>query len=309
MTAPRYATLDVGTNTVLLLVAEAAGGRFVPVAERMEITRLGRGVDRTGRLDPAAIDATVSALARFAAEARALGAQEIACVATSASRDARNGAEFLSRVQREAGLTAEIISGDLEARLSYEAARRDLGAGSPLVVLDIGGGSTEFVYGEAGRVLFARSYDVGSVRLTERHARTDPPTAAERAQIEAALEAAFAALPAPPPGFSLVGVAGTVTTVCAVSRGVDPYDAGRVHLARLSLAEVRRECDRYFALPLAERKKLKGMPEKRADVIAAGALVLERAMSRLGAGEVVVSDRGIRWGLLYHRFGQALAGA
>jgi len=303
---PRFATLDVGTNTVLLLVAEAVGPSFRPIAERMEITRLGRGVDRTGRLDPKAIDDTVAAIARFAAEARALGAQEIACVATSASRDAANGAEFRERVQREAGVTAEIIAGDLEAQLSYEAATRDLGTQAPMVVLDIGGGSTEFVFGEAGRVTFKRSFDVGSVRMTERHVHGDPATPLERQAVARALDEAFAALPSPPPGFTLVGIAGTVTTVCAVARGVDPYYPERIHLARLSDDEVRHECDRFFRLTLAERKQLAGMEPKRADVIAAGTLVLERAMARLGAAEVVVSDRGIRWGLLYHRFGHAL---
>jgi exopolyphosphatase/guanosine-5'-triphosphate,3'-diphosphate pyrophosphatase len=305
---PRYATLDVGTNTVLLLVAEPSGGRFVPVAERMEITRLGRGVDRTGRLADEAIDDTVAAITRFAAEARSLGASGIACIATSAARDAMNGAVFLERVQHEAGIQAEIIPGDLEAQLSFEAATRDLGASAPMVVLDIGGGSTELVYGEAGLVSFKHSFDLGSVRLTERHVRSDPPLAAERAAMQKALDDAFASLPAPPASFTLVGVAGTVTTVCAVARGIDPYDPARVHLARLSEAEVHGECDRYFQLDLAGRKKLKGMPEKRADVIAAGTLILWRAMARLGARELVVSDRGIRWGLLYHRFGHALAG-
>lgn len=303
----RFATLDIGTNTVLMLVAEARGGQFVPVVERGEITRLGRGVDLTRRLDPAAMDQTVAALSRFADEARALGVAGMACVATSAARDAQNGEDFLGRVRRDAGIVPEIISGDLEALLSYEAARRDLGAQNPLVVLDIGAGSTELVFGESGRVTFERSFDLGSVRLTERHVRGDPPSAPERREIERALDEAFAPLPAPPAGFTFVGVAGTVTTLCAVARGIDSLDPTQVHLARLSSDEVRRTCDRLFALPLAERKKLPGMPEKRADVIAAGSLVLERALARLGATGLVVSDHGLRWGLLYHRFGAALA--
>lgn len=301
---PRYATLDVGTNTVLMLVAEARGGHFEPVAERMAITRLGRGVDATGRLDPLAIDETVGAIAHFAAEARSLGATGLACVATSAARDAANGAEFLARVQREAGLTAEIISGDLEARLSYEAAARDLGRATPMAVLDIGAGSTELVFAEGGRITFARSFDLGSVRLTERHVRGDPPSPSERRAIAEALDQAFASLPPPPAGFTLLGIAGTVTTVFTVARGLAEWDPEKVHLGRLSAPEVRRECDRLFALSVDQKRRLPGMPEKRADVIAAGSLVLERAMARLGAGEVVISDRGIRWGLLYERFGR-----
>lgn len=302
----RYATLDVGTNTVLLLVAEATGGQFKPVLERMEITRLGRGVDKTGRLADEAVEDTVRAIARFAAEARQAGAAGIACVATSAARDAQNGREFLERVQREAGLTPEIIPGGLEAQLSYQAATRDLGTSTPMVVLDIGGGSTEFVFGQGEQVTFEHSFNVGSVRLTERHVRADPPAPGERAAMAAALDAEFAKLPAPPPGFQLVGIAGTVTTICAVARGIDPYDAERVHLARLSHDEVAEACERFFRLDLSGRRALAGMPAKRADVIAAGSLILERAMARLGAREVIVSDRGIRWGLLYHRFGAAL---
>ncbi len=304
---PRFAALDVGTNTVLLLVAEARGKAFAPVLERMEITRLGRGVDRTGRLADEAIEDTAGAIARFAAEARGLGAQGIACVATSAARDAQNGAEFLARVKREAGLDVEVITGELEAELSYTSARRELKERTPLVVLDIGGGSTEFVYGAQDAVLFKQSFNVGSVRLTERLVTRDPPAASERQAMERLLDETFASLPPPPSGHHLVGIAGTVTTVCAVARGVDPYDPARVHLARLSAAEVHRECDRYFTLDLAQRRALKGMHPKRADVIAAGALILERAMARLQAPEVVVSDRGLRWGLLYHRFGSALS--
>lgn len=304
---PRYATLDVGTNTVLLLVAEPDGSAFRPVVERAEITRLGKGVDQTGRLAQDSLEATVSAISRFAAEARALGAVEIACVATSASRDAANGAEFLDRVRREAGVEAEIISGNLEAELTYLSAARDVDVRRPIAVLDIGGGSTELVIGHAGQVHFKRSFNLGSVRLTERFVKSDPPQPAERAQLQRFVDEAFAEAPLPPPGFQFVGVAGTVTTVCAVSRGIAPYDSERVHLSRLGLEEVRRETERYFRLSVAEKRALAGMEPKRADVIAAGSLILERAMERLGASEAIVSDRGIRWGLLYHRFGKALA--
>jgi exopolyphosphatase/guanosine-5'-triphosphate,3'-diphosphate pyrophosphatase len=305
----RYATLDIGTNTVLLLVAEPAEGRFRPVLERAEITRLGKSVDRTGRLDDGAIEATVAAVTRFAAEARALGAVKIACVATSASRDAANGAPFRERLRREAGVEAEIISGDLEAQLTYGSAARELGDGTPLAVLDIGGGSTELVLGEAGRVSFKRSFDIGSVRLTERFVRADPPTGAEREAMERFVDETFAEAPCPPPGFRLVGIAGTVTTVYAVRHGIEPYDSTKVHLATMPFDDVRAERERFFALGVEERRALRGMEPKRADVIAAGSLILERAMARLGAAEVVVSDRGIRWGLLYERFGEALAAA
>jgi exopolyphosphatase/guanosine-5'-triphosphate,3'-diphosphate pyrophosphatase len=263
-------------------------------------------VDQTKRLDEKAISETVSAVAHFADQARSLGAEQIACVATSAARDAENGASFLARVQREAGIAAEIINGDLEAELSYASAARELGTSRPLAVLDIGGGSTELVFGVAGRVEFKRSFDIGSVRLTERLIRHDPPSETEKAEIEQVVDRTFDPAPSPPPGFELVGIAGTVTTLAAVLREIVPYDPMRVHLSRLGLGEVRAERERHFAMTAEARRSLPGMDPKRADVIPAGALILERAMVRLGAAQVTVSDRGIRWGLLYHRFGAAL---
>lgn len=301
--APVFAAIDVGTNSVLLLVAERLpDGKLRPVVELAEITRLGQGVDANGELAPEAIARTAKVIGEFAARARAEGAQAIACVATSAARDARNGRDFFAAVEREAQLVPEIISGDEEARLSYLAAERDFGGGAK-VVIDIGGGSTEFIYGRAGRVTFRHSFDVGSVRLTERHIRHDPPTAAERQQVSDALDAVFAALPPPPADAEVVGIAGTVTTVFAVERTIEPYEGTRVHGQLLSRAEVDACTARLFTLPLAERKALPGMQPKRADVIPAGALVLSRALHRLGAEQMRVSDRGVRWGLLYARFG------
>lgn len=299
---PRFAAIDVGTNSVLLLVADPRpDGSFHPVADRAEITRLGRGVDRTGRLDPDSVRTTVDAVRRFAEEARGLGCGPIACVATSAARDAGNGREFLDRLRREAQVEVEILSGDREAELSFRAARSDFGPG-PLVVLDIGGGSTELVYGEGNRIAYARSLDVGSVRFTERFVTTDPPSATERAALARAIDAALAALPAGPAGASLIGIAGTVTTLCAVARSVAPYDPARIHGETMTAAEVEAQCDRLFALPLAERRRLPGMQEKRADVLPCGALILARTMARLSARTVRVSDRGVRWGLLYERY-------
>ncbi len=157
----RYATIDIGTNSVLLLVAERTASGFEPVVERAEITRLGRGVDRSGVLAEEAMNDTLAVLRSFAEEARSAGASEIACTATSAARDARNGADFMARAQQAAGVKVEIITGDLEAELSYLAAAREVGTSIPLVVLDIGGGSTEVVIGSGGRVTYQRSFDVG----------------------------------------------------------------------------------------------------------------------------------------------------
>lgn len=293
----RYAAIDVGTNSVLLLVAEKdSTGRWQPVLERAEITRLGKGVDQSKRLAPEAIEATVKVLEQFATEARKLGAAKIVTSATSAARDASNGADFLTAAKTRAGLDIEIISGEEEARLSYASAHADFGGTHPLIVLDIGGGSTEFIYGTAeGQVGFRHSFDVGSVRMTERF-HGDP------AKIRAHLRATFATLPAPPPGARLVGVAGTVTTVLSVSRAIEPYDAAKVHGATMSRHEVARTTARLLALDLDARQQLPGLQPKRADVIPAGALILEESMHAVNAGELLVSDRGLRWGLLADRF-------
>ncbi|MBN1203875.1 MAG: Ppx/GppA family phosphatase [Myxococcaceae bacterium] len=304
---PRFATIDVGTNSVLLLVADrTAENHFQPVLERAEITRLGRGVDQSRRLSPEGMEATLEVLAAFANAARALGAEGIAVSATSAARDAQNGAEFLAAAKARAGVTVEIISGEQEAQLSFASAHMDFGreAAGPLLVIDIGGGSTEFIYGNsAGRVEFRHSYDVGSVRLTERFIRTDPLTASERERVTSHLRETFAALPPPPPAAELVGVAGTVTTLYSLEHRIDPYDATRVHGGTLTRLQLEQLVERLCTLPLAERRALPGLQPKRADVIPAGALILLEALRALRLEQCRVSDRGLRWGLMAHRFG------
>jgi exopolyphosphatase / guanosine-5'-triphosphate,3'-diphosphate pyrophosphatase len=304
---PRYATIDVGTNSVLLLVADRQpDGRFLAVQERAEITRLGRGVDKSRRLSPEGMEATLQVLSDFSAEARRLGTEAIAVSATSAARDAENGAEFLAAARERAGVTVDIISGELEAQLSFTSAYADFGreAAGPLVVVDIGGGSTEFIYGDTqGRVAFRHSFDVGSVRMTERYVHSDPPSAEDRTRVEFHLRETFSALPPCPPDALLVGIAGTVTTLFTVQHAIDPYDAARVQGGTLTRTELEALVDKLCRLPLAERQKLPGLQPKRADVIPSGALILLESMRALGLERCRVSDRGLRWGLLAHRFG------
>jgi exopolyphosphatase/guanosine-5'-triphosphate,3'-diphosphate pyrophosphatase len=300
----RYATIDVGTNTVLLLVAERREDGFAPLVERAEITRLGRGVDRTGLLEDAAIRETVAVLARFAGEARALGARGLACVATSAARDARNGAAFFDAARRAAALVPEVVSGDEEARLVWASAWRDFG-GAPLTVVDVGGGSTEVCVGDGPAPSARRSVQIGAVRLTERIAPGDPPDEAAldalRQRAREALRPAAAALH--PAGGRMVGVAGTVTTLAAVDRALPAYDALVVHGAELTRTDLERLYARLGALTVAERQRLPGMEPKRADVIVAGAAIVLESMALLGFDRLTVSDRGVRWGLLHDRFG------
>jgi exopolyphosphatase/guanosine-5'-triphosphate,3'-diphosphate pyrophosphatase len=303
--AERIAAIDVGTNTVLLLVAERAGDGFAPLVERAEITRLGRGVDASGRLDPAAIRDTVEVLAAFAEEARALGASRILCVATSAARDAANGQRFFEAARARAGVLPEVISGEEEARLVHASAWRDFGGDGPLAVLDVGGGSTEFTLGEGPVPRVRTSLQVGAVRLTERHVRSDPLDGRDLAALRAAAREALRPIAGPPaPGGRLVAVAGTVTTLSAVQQALPVYDASRVHGSRLTAADLEALLARLARLPLRERASLPGMEPKRADVIVAGCAIVLEALSATGFGELTVSDRGVRWGLLHERAGR-----
>jgi exopolyphosphatase/guanosine-5'-triphosphate,3'-diphosphate pyrophosphatase len=313
MTVPeRVAAIDVGTNTVLLLVAERRRDGIAPLVERAEITRLGRGVDATGRLDPAAIAETVRVLAGFAAEARRLDVREIACVATSAARDAANGAEFFAAARDAAGLAPEVISGEEEARLVWRSAWRDFGGlgptPPPLAVLDVGGGSTELSWGDGPAPRGRRSLQVGAVRLTERHVREDGLSPATLAVLRAAARQALEPLAALDglgglPGGRLVGVAGTVTTLAAVAQALPAYDAEKVHGATLELARIDELVQRLAPMTVAARARLPGMEPKRADVIVAGAVVVAEALRLLGFERLTVSDRGVRWGLVYERLG------
>ena len=303
----RYAAIDVGTNSVVLLVAERqTDRRFSAVLERMDITRLGQGVDRTNTLAAEAMENTLKVLERYAAEARELGAKQIVVSATSAARDASNGHLFIAAAKERAGLDIEIIPGDEEARLSWAAVYADFGGRSPLVVLDIGGGSTEFIFGSAtGEISFRHSFDVGAVRLTERHIHTDPPTTAELDTIDAELEKSLVPVKRAAPGTVLVSVGGTATTLAAVVHHVTPYDSALIHGSKLTLAQVEASLTRLASLPTHLRKTVPGLDAKRADVIVSGVLVLRAAMRAVGVEELTVSDHGLRWGLLADRFANA----
>jgi exopolyphosphatase / guanosine-5'-triphosphate,3'-diphosphate pyrophosphatase len=303
----RVATIDIGTNSVLLLVAERRGAALVPVLERATITRLGQGVDATRALDPQAIERTLACLAGYAAEIQASGASRVGVVGTSAMRDACGGEVLVERARELLGVAPRVISGREEAELTFAGALAGLDLEGPVVVFDLGGGSTEVILGTAGpddMVEQAVSLDVGSVRLSERHVRSDPPGAAELLAVRHDARAALATLGArwslpgaPAPRAPLVGVAGTVTTLAAYVLGVSPYDAERVHGARISAAEVAGATGRLSAMRLEERRSVPAIDPKRADVIVAGALIVEEILAWAGAAELLVSDRGVRWGL------------
>jgi exopolyphosphatase/guanosine-5'-triphosphate,3'-diphosphate pyrophosphatase len=303
--ATRFAAIDIGTNSVLLTIAEKANGPLQPVLERAEITRLGKDTAATGQLSREGIERTLAVLAEYATAARDLGAERIAAVATSAARDAANGEQFLEQARRATGLEIEIISGGREAELSFQAAAADFGGpAQSLVVVDVGGGSTEFAFGVAGTPSFHASLDIGSVRLTERYVKDDPPSTWEREAVRAAADWALELLPVPPIGSNLIALAGTATTLASLALGLERFDATRVHGAKLSGDQVRSLCERLWRMPLSQRLILPGLQPARADVIPAGAEILMRAMERLAFQEVTVSDRGVRWGLLHELGGR-----
>ncbi|MCY1651968.1 Ppx/GppA phosphatase family protein [Streptomyces sp. NPDC053741] len=308
----RVAAVDCGTNSIRLLVADVdpATGYFTELDRRMRIVRLGQGVDRTGRLAPEALERTFDACRDYAAAIKELGAERIRFVATSASRDAENSDTFVRGVQEILGVEPEVVTGDLEAQLSFDGATKELvGADhleKPYLVVDIGGGSTEFVVGD-DRVRAARSVDIGCVRMTERHlvldgAVVDPPTpdriAAIRADVAAALDLVEETVPISSAA-TLVGLAGTVTTVAAMALGLEEYDSEAIHHSRVSVERVRELTERLLASTHEERAAIPAMHPGRVDVIASGALVLLAVMERAGAREVVVSEHDILDGIAW----------
>lgn len=302
----RVAAIDIGTNTVLLLVAEMRDGVLVAVEEHATITRLGQGVDKTRQLAPAAVERTNACLDRYAEIVARLGVTKTDVVGTSAMRDAGGGDAVRTHVKARFGVDARTISGDEEARLTFAGALSGLslpgaapGGGGRVVVFDIGGGSTEVVDGDRATraISFAHSYDVGSVRLTERHVRSDPPSDAERDAVARAASDAFATVPPSVRGAPVVGIAGTVTTLAAVSLGMTTYDGARVHGHTLPVSELERVVAMLVRVPLEERRTIAGLEPKRADVIVAGGLVALAFLRHVGAPALVVSDRGVRWGL------------
>jgi len=296
----RVAAIDCGTNSIRLLVADV-DGTLTDRTRQLELVRLGEGVDRTGRLAPEAIERTRVVLARYAADLRRLGAERIRMVATSASRDAENADEFRDMVTRTLGVAPEVISGDEEARLSFTGAVRGLSAPGPFLVVDIGGGSTEFVVGH-DRVEQAISVDIGCVRMTERHLHGDPPTpeqiAAAEADVTAVVDRALDAV-GRDSGRSLIGLAGSVTTVAALALGLESYEPDRIHQARISAADVAKVTADLLGASVAQRLETPVMHPGRADVIGAGALILRVIMERSGADTVIASEHDILDGIAY----------
>ncbi|ROO82768.1 exopolyphosphatase/guanosine-5'-triphosphate,3'-diphosphate pyrophosphatase [Actinocorallia herbida] len=302
----RVAAIDCGTNSVRLLVADV-DTELKDIEREMRIVRLGQGVDQTGELAPEALERTFKEMRGYAALIERHGAEKVRVVATSATRDARNRADFVAGVVEIFGVEPEVVSGEEEAALSFTGATRDLAVLRPLrpyLVVDIGGGSTEFVVG-AGDVQAAKSVNIGCVRMTERHFKgANPPSPQQIAGAVADIDAQLAAVRAEVPvgeARTLVGLAGSVTTVSAINLGLDAYDSDRIHLSRITAAQVHDITRRLLKMTHDERAAMGVMHPGRVDVIGAGSLILDRIMREYGFGSVVVSEHdildGIAWSL------------
>ena len=298
----RVAAIDCGTNSIRLLIADIDGNNFREVVRDMEIVRLGQGVDETGQFHPDAIARTLAAVDKFAAEIAKRGVEKIRFCATSATRDATNRHLFVDGVRDRLGIEPEVISGDEEAALSFAGAIKDLNpSDGPFLVVDIGGGSTEFVFGTS-TVEAARSVNIGCVRMTERHFANDPATAeqieAARKDIQTAIAHAAEVVPITKVKI-LVAVAGTATTVTAAALDLPEYDRHAIHLARVSAQQTHDAAAMFATKTRDQRLALGYMHPGRVDVIAAGSLVLSEIMKATGATEFVASESDILDGMAY----------
>ena len=298
----RVAAIDCGTNSIRLLIADITGGNFREINRTMEIVRLGQGVDKNKAFHPDALDRTLKATALFAEEIARRGVERMRFCATSATRDASNRELFIDGVKALLGVAPEVISGEEEAALSFKGATKELrGVGAPYLVIDIGGGSTEFVFGSE-RVEFAKSQNIGCVRMSERHFSSIPPQAEEiagaKADIDEAIKGAAEIVPITE-AKTLIAVAGTATTVAAAALGLSTYDRHSIHLSRISAEKTHHVSEMFLSLNRDEIAALGYMHPGRVDVIGAGSLVLSRIMSLTGAEEFVASESDILDGMAW----------
>ncbi|MFH7322105.1 Ppx/GppA phosphatase family protein [Aeromicrobium sp. HA] len=300
MARSTVAAIDCGTNSIRLLIAEIEGDAKTDLLREMRVVRLGQGVDETGTLAPEAVERTLEACREYGGVIDAMGVDVVSFAATSAMRDADNAADFSDRVEEILGVRPRVLTGEEEARASFEGATGDV-AEALTAVIDLGGGSTEVVQGR-GAPTFSHSFDLGSVRMTERFLLTDPPSVAEVTACMTHLDAVLApVLSQLEPSDEIVGVAGTITTIAAHSLALPSYDSEVIHQARIHVDDVRAACGSLMQMPVADRRALPFMHPGRADVIAGGALILDRVLEHLPrtTEELVVSEQDILDGIAW----------
>jgi exopolyphosphatase/guanosine-5'-triphosphate,3'-diphosphate pyrophosphatase len=302
----RYAAVDIGSNTLLLLVVEGEGGRLRARRDLCRFGRLGQGLDTSGRLAAEAIERSLA----IARDYRAVLNEEapidgLVALATQAVREAVNAAEFVRPAEEILGVPIQVVSGEREAALVFRSvveAFPGLAAGE-VVVVDVGGASTEFIVGSGGEVRSMKSVPIGAVRLSERHLKSDPPTAEEGRALIGDIDRELTSLELPR-GAALIGTAGTATTLASVAQNLRAYQADKVQGYRIGRAEVERQLARYLELTVAEKRHMPGLEPQRADVIAGGAAIYARVANAMDVAEIITSDRGIRWGAVHELAGK-----
>ena len=297
----KIASLDLGTNSLILVVAEWDGTTFTPLFEDVQVVRLGQGLAKRGSLHPKAKRRCVKELRNFSEKIDQFEVINVLAVGTAALRKADDGAKFVQEIEDKLGFRFKIISGDKEASLTFKAIQREFSdLSQQFIMIDIGGGSSELVVGDGDRILSKTSLEVGTVSFTERFIQHDPPTSEELHAASSSIAELIDHSSVSRSSSSMaVGVAGTVTTLKAVDVEMDEYDPSTVHRSQMNIDDVVRLGNLFRSMPTKERTKLKGLPPKRADIIPMGATILETFMKELNLESIYVSDRGLRWGLLY----------
>ncbi len=295
----RVAVVDMGTNSTRLLVADVDDGRVRELERCSTVTRLGRGVDTSGQLSAEAIEDVCAVVGSYIEIYRGLGAERVRAIATSAVRDASNGAMFQAELRERFALDAEILDGAEEARLTYIGAYAERTPASKTMVVDIGGGSTELVIGDGADVGYYASLQAGTVRHTERHVTHDPPQAAELEElardVQSLIDEALEGEALAQASFG-IGVAGTPTSLAAIDQALEPYDPDLVHGYRMSLESIQRMLSQLASMPLADRVQVPGLHEGRAPTIVAGVIILIQVMRAFGLTEIEASEHDILWG-------------
>lgn len=293
----RTAVIDIGTNTLLLLIVDEQLRRVVDLCR---FGRLGKGLDASGRLDPEAIARSLDICREYRAVMTEHDVAAPHVIGTQALREAANARDFVGPAEEILGATIEIIAGPREAQLAYLSVARTFPelAGTSFVVVDVGGGSTELITAGPGGVVSAVSIPIGAVRLTERHLKSDPPAIGEALRLDDDIDNQLATLELPS-GVPVIGTAGTATTMAAFALGLTTYDPDKVTGHRLAPEEIDQLRQQLFVATTAQRREMPGIEPQRADVIAAGVAIYQRVMHRIGAPVLITCDRGIRWGLAY----------
>jgi len=295
----RLASIDIGTNTILLLIAQVEGEEIMPLSEMETVARLGEGVYKSGILTKEAMHRGIETLSRYLKRCQTMRVQKIFAVGTSALREAKNSGEFLRRVKEKLNLSIEVISGEEEARLSFLAVSKDLmEVTEPVLVVDVGGGSTEFILGRGNQIDQWISLPLGSVRFAEQYLRSDPVQEEEWNTMERRIRELSVRIPHSHEPLSMVAVGGTATTLASVEQGLEEFIPQKIHRFVLKKEALKNQLLLYRSKTIEERKKIPGLPAPRADVILAGGAILYQTMEELDCPSVLISCRGVRYGLL-----------